>query len=378
METNRIDNQIPFMATSPVEIIKEEIQARGMSQKELAERMGMKASNLSRMFRENESITPMLAAKLECALGIKSSYWLQAQAEYDRDLIAIEARNEEEVAAIKTECMLSTLLNMKELYSRLKIRSALFVQEKLQMLSHLFGMEATLIPTFQSAYNGDFKKSESVDTDIKNQRTWQVLAYLSAKKNKPTNDYQVGNAKKAANEIVKTMHKDGIKENQIKEILDKYGISYSVVSKLDKTPIDAYSSWVETYPAIVTTHRYNDMCKLVFNIVHELGHIELHIKPDTKVAYISDGSFSKDKKEEEANQFAEDIIISPITWKEILKTSTKGIAANNIVYHLRQQAKAKELNFNLVMWRYKYETRRYAFRGVATEKIASPLQESLI
>lgn len=33
METSRIDNQVPFMAIHPTEIIKDEIKERGMSQK---------------------------------------------------------------------------------------------------------------------------------------------------------------------------------------------------------------------------------------------------------------------------------------------------------------------------------------------------------
>lgn len=74
METNRIDNAVPFMVFHPTEIIKDEIKARGMSQKELAERMGMKPSNVSRMFKEKENITPALAAKLENALGYRLLY----------------------------------------------------------------------------------------------------------------------------------------------------------------------------------------------------------------------------------------------------------------------------------------------------------------
>ena len=159
METSRIDNQVPFMATHPTEIIKDEIKERGMSQKELAERLGMQASNVSRMLREKETITSALAVKLEKALGIKSSFWLNLQAEYDKDVVAIELRNEKELASIDQEYMLSSLLNMKELYAKLKIRSSLFVQEKLDALRQIFGMEPSQIPTFQSAYNGNFKKS---------------------------------------------------------------------------------------------------------------------------------------------------------------------------------------------------------------------------
>lgn len=378
METSRIDNQVPFMAIHPTEIIKDEIKERGMSQKELAERLGMQASNVSRMLREKESITSALAAKLETALGIKSSFWLNAQAEYNKDVLAVEQRNEKEQVAVDKEYMLSSLLNMKELYAKLKIRTSLFVQEKLDALSQIFGMEPAEIPYFQLAYNGNFKKSDNVTTDEKNQRTWQVLAYVSAKHNKPTCKYEKGNAREAAIEIAASAHKGGISEEQIKEILNKYGISYSYVSKLEKAPIDAYSSWVDDYPAIVTTHRYNDICKLVFNIIHELGHIELHIKQNTNVAYISDGAYSTDQKEEEANKFAEDILIAPDIWKDIVNTSSKGIGVNNIVQHLRLQAKAKELDFGLVMWRYKFETHKYALRGTNPEKITRPVKENFI
>lgn len=56
---------------------------------------------------------------------------------------------------------------MKELYAKLKIRTSLFVQEKLDALSQIFGMEYAEIPYFQLAYNGNFKKSDNVTTDEK-------------------------------------------------------------------------------------------------------------------------------------------------------------------------------------------------------------------
>ena len=95
METIRIDKQVPFMAVHPTEIIKDEIKERGMSQKELAERLGMKASNVSRMFREKGTITPALATKLEKALDINATFWLNVQEQYDKDVVAISEKNRE-------------------------------------------------------------------------------------------------------------------------------------------------------------------------------------------------------------------------------------------------------------------------------------------
>ena len=50
METNET-NFAPFRAVHPSEIIRDEIKARSMTQKELAGRMGMQTSNLSRLLK---------------------------------------------------------------------------------------------------------------------------------------------------------------------------------------------------------------------------------------------------------------------------------------------------------------------------------------
>ena len=93
METNNNTEIIPFAAVHPTEIIKDEIKARGISQKELAIRMGMETSNLSRLLK-GENITPSIAVKLELALGIPSDYWLNLQSQYEVDAKNVALRNE--------------------------------------------------------------------------------------------------------------------------------------------------------------------------------------------------------------------------------------------------------------------------------------------
>lgn len=110
-------NNTPFRAVHPAEIIKEEIKARSMTQKELAERMGMKQSNLSRLLK-GENITAAVAQKLEYALGIPAEIWVRLQANYDKDVRAVATRDENEKVAIDTEKMLSNMLNLPELCRR--------------------------------------------------------------------------------------------------------------------------------------------------------------------------------------------------------------------------------------------------------------------
>lgn len=66
-------NKSPFRAVHPAEIIKDEIKARSMTQKELAERMGMQAPNVTRLLK-GENIIASIAQKLENALGIPADF----------------------------------------------------------------------------------------------------------------------------------------------------------------------------------------------------------------------------------------------------------------------------------------------------------------
>lgn len=366
MATSRKDSLVPFMATHPLEVVKDELKARGISHKEFASRIGIKPSNFSRMLREKQEITASFAAKLEEVLGIDASFWLRMQSSYIKDVRAIEKRDAAEQSAYNIEYMLSLVLNMKELYSRLKINSSLFIQDKLARLEELFGDTPANIPAYIALHRGEYKRSDKAEATEKDMNTWAAIAYISAKSKRPSSPFTKGNARKAAAEIADSVHSGVATENTISSILDKYGISYSVVEKLEKTPVDGYSTWVGDYPAIVTTHRYNDMSKLVFNILHELGHIELHMADGTRVSFVADDSVYScdDPKEKEANSFAENMLIDSATWNRMMNTAqVKGLWGANIVHVLKKVSHDNHLDFGIVSWRYMHETNIYAIRG---------------
>lgn len=372
MATNRNIGDVPYMATHPLDVVKDEMKSRGMSNKELAARLGMKPSNLSRMFHLKQDITASFADKLEEVLGIDASFWLRMQASYIKDTKAIAERNAAELSAYNIEYMLSLILDMKELYSRLEISSALFVQDKLARLGELFGDNPANIPAYVTLHRGEYKRSDKAETSEKELNTWATLAYISARGNHPTTAYTQGNARKAASDIANIVHKGIATEKKISDILDCYGISYSVVKKLEKTPIDGYSTWVDTYPAIVTTHRYNDMNRLVFNILHELGHIELHMSSNKGMSFMEDDhTYScDDPKEKEANVFSEDVLIDRTTWRNMMNTAhVKGLWGVNIAKELKKVSEANNLDYGVVMWRFMHDTNNYAIRGFKRDTI---------
>ena len=373
MATSKELKNTPFAVAHPTEIIKDELKARGMSQKELASRMDMQTSNLSR-FLKGENITPAIAAKLEVALDIPTEFWLNLQAQYEVDIKNIAIRDEKEREAFNIERMLTNIINLPELYRRLCINSSLFIQDKLDKLEELMGFPVLNLSTQPFILQRCFKKNEKHETDERNEATWLTLAYIESKKNKPEIPYMDGNAQKAAWEISEYAHKGGITEKEIKLILNKYGIAYSVIPKLEKTPIDAASLQMSGYPSIITTHRYNDMSRLIFNILHELGHIQKHMSFENdnqcSVFVSSENDYSRDNKEErEANEFAEDMLIPKETWKKMMSTGTKNLSNQYILRTLKQLSSEYSLDFNIVAWRYKYESSRYNLYGIKSQPI---------
>ena len=351
--------ETPFATVHPTEIIKDELKARGLSQRELAARMEMQPSNLSR-FLKGENITPAIAAKLEMALDIPAEIWLNMQAQYEKDLKAITLRDEQERAAINAEKMLSNILNLPELFKRLSISSSLYVQSRLAALENLLGFPALEVSKQPFALQVCYKKSEKFEVEERNQMTWLTLAFI-ASKNKPNYPFVDGNALKAALEIAKGIHKGHFEESDIRRILNENGIAYNVVRKLEKTPIDAVAMQMDGYPAIITTHRYDDMSRLVFNVLHELGHIHLHMCKELIPVFISsDESYSINNKEEkEANRFAEDMLIDREVWKKMMSTKVSSLSSVIIIRKLRELSEMNGLDFNIVAWRYRYESHNY-------------------
>ena len=83
----------PFVATHPGEMIRDELKERGMTQKRLAEEMGVKPSVLSETINGKRSVSKNVAIALEKALGIPAEIWMNLQSQYELDKARISERD---------------------------------------------------------------------------------------------------------------------------------------------------------------------------------------------------------------------------------------------------------------------------------------------
>jgi HTH-type transcriptional regulator/antitoxin HigA len=92
METKT--NAYPDIAIHPGEYLSEEIEARGISQRELAKRMGRPANTINEIINGKKSITAETALQLEEVIPeIPARFWLNLETDYQLVKAILEKKN---------------------------------------------------------------------------------------------------------------------------------------------------------------------------------------------------------------------------------------------------------------------------------------------
>ncbi|WP_300814591.1 HigA family addiction module antitoxin [uncultured Bacteroides sp.] len=77
------NNLTPSEPIHPGELIKDEIEYRGLSQRKLAAQMGISPTLLNEILNGKRSVSTEYALLFEAALGIDAEIWIRQQMRYD-------------------------------------------------------------------------------------------------------------------------------------------------------------------------------------------------------------------------------------------------------------------------------------------------------
>ncbi len=87
INTSMIANNIePFEPTHPGELLRDEIECRKLSQKQLATNMGVSYNTLNEIVNGKRSVTSRFALMCEAALGIPAHILTGLQTNYDMQM----------------------------------------------------------------------------------------------------------------------------------------------------------------------------------------------------------------------------------------------------------------------------------------------------
>ncbi len=349
---------IPFEATHPGILIKDELEAReGVNQKDLAKQLGVKASFLNEIIKGKRPITADFAILLEEVLEIPADYWMKFQSQYEIDVARVKERNIQRVRnieiwkIIKEYVPISYFKKYKYLTDTIENDIA-----KIKSIYNVCTID-DLIDLSTKSKLAYFRKSEKLTINEKNMFAWTSLASYEARKQK-VNTFYLENIKQLCIQLNKIFYKNENTIEETRNLLFQYGIKFVTIPKLDKTPIDGYSFWSDNNPVIALTLRHNRIDNFAFTIMHEIGHITLHLYNNKDKIYID---LSKSDKEciveKEADAFAKNSLIPLNIWREIKRKNS--FFSGRVFYSVGEKYK---INPAILYGRYCYENDNYSYK----------------
>ena len=95
------NNLIPSQPTHPGEVLRDEIESRGITQTKLANEIGVRVSLLNELINGKRNFTIEYAMMIEAALGIDADFWIRMQANYDRKMANLNKNFMDKISHIR-------------------------------------------------------------------------------------------------------------------------------------------------------------------------------------------------------------------------------------------------------------------------------------
>lgn len=104
--------------------------------------------------------------------------------------------------------------------------------------------------------------------------------------------------------------------SRVPRMLESFGIAFVVLEHLPGTYLDgAALRRTDGAPVIAMTLRYDRLDNFWFTLLHEFCHVACHLDADRPVIFDDLEVKTSDDIEEEADRFAQDVLIPPKIWK---------------------------------------------------------------
>lgn len=307
------------LLSCPGDSIQEHLDHIGMSQAELAERLGRSIPKLNELIKGKAPITKDTATKLEYVLGISAGFWLNLERTYQDELLEIEQM--EHLEQCQEWVSSFPLAKMKSFGLLPKTR------KKPELANSLLKFFRVASPKqWSDIYNGSslaFKIELKHTTEAQAISVWLRLGELQAEKIKVDefDKKELRNCLEQFQEITYKNSNTWLQELQT--LCASCGVALVYTPCISKAPIYGATRWIKnsSTPLIQITDRKKDYNAFWFTFFHELGHILYHGKKDIFIDGLE--SIKPDKeKEEEADSFAARMLLSEKERNELFKYSS--------------------------------------------------------
>jgi HTH-type transcriptional regulator/antitoxin HigA len=298
----------PDYAVPPGATLLETIQAKGMSQAELAQRTGRPLKTINEIIKGKAAITAETALQLERVLGVPASFWNNLERNYREALAAIKERKTLESVAEWAE-----QFPLKEL---MKQRFISVVKDKGERFRSLLGFFGVSNPTaWEKMWTSTavaYRRSPAFRVSPHATAAWLRIGEIEAQ-TENLREFDKPAFRQVLTRIrALTLSEPREIRRRLASECQKCGVAVVFVKELPGTRIHGAVRWIGENPVIQLSCRYKWEDIFWFTVFHEAGHVVLHGKREVFLEDDERGSV----KEKEADSFARNILIPDVDWKE--------------------------------------------------------------
>jgi HTH-type transcriptional regulator / antitoxin HigA len=302
----------PARVPPPGRILMRELEARGWTQKDLAEITGRPIQTINEIVQAKKQITPETALELAEAFGTSAEFWTNLEIGYRLH----QARKEKQEHEIGRKSKLYSLAPISELVKRGWIPVTDSLEELEKQVCDFFGIESI-----------DESPKVAINFRCAQERSPEEIAQLAWAKRveRVVSQQTVGQFDRERLEaaipsiLACAEHLEDMRK--VPELLRSLGVYFAIVPHLSKTYLDGAAFYLDGHPVVTLTLRYDRIDSFWFTLMHELGHIVA----GHQGSYLDDlGNLALTDEEKEANQLAADWLIDPLALQDfVVKTQSQ-------------------------------------------------------
>lgn len=303
----KIENEFrPDYVSHPGETLAEVLESLGMTQAELATRMGRPRKTINEIIQGRASITPETALQLEMVFRVPASFWNNRQRQYDDALVRLQQEE-----ALEEQVSWLNELPLSEMKQRRWIKECDNEIDQLKETLQFFGAVSAQ-QCLETLPDVNFRQSSARAV-----KWWSVMAWLRKGELEAQavdcQPYDASKFRQTLNNIrgLTVFPVDSIWP-EVTAKCAAAGVAVVTVEALPHTGVYGATKWLASNKALILLSlRGKRDDQLWFSFFHEGGHVYQHGKSETFLEWEGNQENPSDK-EDEANRFAANLLI-PVT-----------------------------------------------------------------
>ena len=335
----------PDYAVPPGAVLKERLDAIGMSSAEFARRCGRSAKLISEIVAGKAPIEPETALQFEKVLGVDASIWTGIEADY-----RLHETRVAELRRAATASEWSSSFPVRELVKRCALQKPATPEDTVAAILRFFGVATIEAWNIKyGAANVAYRHSPSFKSDTFALAAWMRLAELEAAGQACT-EFSAAALKNALQQI-RRLTRAAVPGalDKARALCNGAGVAMTLIKPLPKTRVSGAAWWPSRHrPVIALSARHKTDDHLWFSLFHEAAHILLHGKRNV---FVDGTTVDGDNEEAEANDWATNCLMPRAEWRRFV------LRARFTRTDVQQFAKRLDIAPGIVVGRLQHEER---------------------